>query len=332
MATTHDLLILESSWQRLESRIRQIVPDIRASVMSEQGIVTVDGKTVPVEKLRSTLGWLNLEVFASPARRDYFRALFELESLQWVQTASAGIEDPAFATLVRKGITLTTSDSQAPAVADFILAAALDFFQRQDQRHEAQAARHWQRIPFRELGDTAWLIVGYGHIGRETARRASAFGASITGIRRQEGQDEFAHQVATLERLPQLLPQADVVVLSVGLNETTRNLANADFFARMKADSLLVNIGRGGLVDELSLLDALNRDAPARAVLDVFQKEPLPQDSPLWHHPKVRVTAHASNLGSGTPRRGDELFLDNLQRYLRGGELRNPAKRDDLTS
>jgi len=334
MTTTPDLLILESSWQRLESRIRQVVPDIRASVMNEHGKVTVDGKPVPVEQLRSTLGWINLDVYTSPVRREYVQALLRIESLRWVQAAAAGVEDPVFAKLVHKGITLTNSDSQAPAIADFILAAALDYFQLQDQRRERQAAHDWQRIPFRELADTSWLIVGYGHIGRETARRASAFRASITGIRRRvpAKQDEFAHQVATLDRLPQLLPQADVVVLSVGLNEVTRNLANAEFFARMKHGSLLVNIGRGGLVDETALLDALNRDAPGRAALDVFHTEPLPQDSPLWNHPKIRVTAHASNQGSSTPRRGDELFLDNLQRYMRGSELRNPAKKDDLPS
>jgi len=333
MTTTPDLLILESSWKRLESRIRQVVPDIRASVMDDRGSVTVDGETVPVEKLRSTLGWLNLDAYESPARRDYFRALLEIESLQWVQTAAAGVDDPTFAQLVRKGITLTNSDSQAPAIADFILAAALDFFQHQDERRELQAARNWQKVPFLEMSDTSWLIVGYGHIGRETARRAAAFSASITGIRRQESEkDEFAHQVATLDRLPQLLPHADVVVLSIALNEATRNLANAEFFARMKPGSLLVNIGRGGLVDEPALLEALQRDAPGRAVLDVFHTEPLPQDSPLWNHPKIRVTAHASNVGSGTRRRGDELFLDNLRRYMRGGELRNPAKRGDLSS
>ena len=98
----------------------------------------------------------------------------------------------------------------------------------------------------------------------------------------------------------------------------------------MRPQSLFMNVGRGGLVDEVALLNALEADAPARAVLDVFHAEPLPTESPLWSHPKVRVSAHSSALGSGNNRRGDELFLDNLSRYIRGEPLRNQVSADDL--
>jgi phosphoglycerate dehydrogenase-like enzyme len=327
-----DLLIYEVSYRRIAERIHAVAPGIRISVMDDAGVVRVDGTIVPIESVRATLGWPNSDIFAAPCRREYFRALLKSETLRWVQSAAAGVDDPVFAKLVAKGVTLTNSDAQGPAIADFVLGAALDFYQQGDERRRLQAERLWQRLPFRELRDTAWLIVGYGHIGRETARRAHAFGASIVGVRRTPQPDPYADRVVTLEQAKELLPQTDVVVLSCGLNERTRHLANADFFSRMRPGSLFINVGRGGLVDQAALIAALDRNAPARAVLDVFEVEPLPADSPLWGHPNVRASAHTSALGSGNSRRGDELLLDNLGRYVRGEPLRNPVKADELAT
>ena len=125
-----------------------------------------------------------------------------------------------------------------------------------------------------------------------------------------------------------LLGEADVVVLACGLNASTRDLANAAFFAAMKPGAYFVNIGRGGCVDETALLAALEGDRPGLAILDVFKQEPLPSDSPLWAHPKVRITAHTSPSSMGTLRRGDELFLENLKRYAAGQKLINEVGAD----
>jgi phosphoglycerate dehydrogenase-like enzyme len=329
-APLYDLLLAEPSYARMAERIGTVCPGIRLSVMNAAGIISVDGKAVEMQQVAPTLGWPNLDVFAWDGRREYFRTLINSPALRWVQSAAAGVDDPVFARLAAKGCILTNSDAQAPAIADFILGAALDFYQQQAQRRELQAAGEWRQLRFRELSDTRWLIVGYGNIGRETARRARAFGASITGIRRSPQPDVHAQNVTSLDQLSTCLPEADVVVLCCALNDATRNLANAEFFARMKLGSLLVNVGRGGLLDEPALLAALEQDRPRRAVLDVFQTEPLPADHPLWQHPGVRISAHTSAFGSGNARRGDELFLDNLGRYVRGETLRNVVKPADL--
>ena len=100
--------------------------------------------------------------------------------MRWVQSSAAGVENPVFGQLAAKGVIVTNSDAQGPAIAEFILGAALDIFQRADERRQAQAERQWKRTWFRELGDTTWLIVGFGHIGRETARRLHGFGATAT--------------------------------------------------------------------------------------------------------------------------------------------------------
>jgi len=325
-----DILIYDASYRRLEQQLRAIAPDARCSLMDDGGCVTVNGEATPIERVRATVGWPNWDTYAARCRRAYFDALLKVETMRWVQSSAAGVEDPVFGQLAAKGVAVTKSDAQGPAIAEFILAAALDYFQRVDERRQFQSERRWKLTWFRELADTTWLIVGFGHIGRETARRLQGFGSTVIGVRRHIGEDPLAARVITLDELSEYLPAADVVVLSCALNDKTRNLASAAFFERMRNGSLFINVGRGGLVDEVALLAALDRGSPQRAVLDVFAKEPLPEDSLLWRHQSVRVTSHTSALGNRSARRGDELFLDNLRRYIRGEALRNLVHPDDL--
>jgi phosphoglycerate dehydrogenase-like enzyme len=142
----------------------------------------------------------------------------------------------------------------------------------------------------------------------------------------------LADAIIPLEALPEHLPAADVVVLCAPLNPATRHLANADFFAAMKPGSVLANVGRGALVDEGALLAALARGAPAHAVLDVFETEPLPSDSPFWGHPAVSLSPHNSGVTGAQDARNRDLFLDNLARYLDGRPLLNEIDPRDLAS
>jgi phosphoglycerate dehydrogenase-like enzyme len=185
-------------------------------------------------------------------------------------------------------------------------------------------------LPYREAHGTRWLIVGFGAIGQAVAERARPFGAHITGVRRKAGGHPLAEAMATPDQVKALLPEADVVVLAVPLSPETTNLVDASFLAAMKAGSVLVNVGRGGLVDEVALLAALDRGVPEHALLDVFQQEPLPEGSPFWAHPKVSLTGHASAIGDGLAARGDTLFLENLDRYLTGKPLLNEADPNDV--
>jgi phosphoglycerate dehydrogenase-like enzyme len=174
------------------------------------------------------------------------------------------------------------------------------------------------------------VVLGFGAIGQGVGRRARAFGAHVTGVRRRPGPDPDADRVATPSQFLDVLPEADVVVLCCPLTAETRHVAGADAFARMKAGSVLVNVGRGGLVDEPALLAALDRGVPAHAVLDVFETEPLPPDSRFWSHPSVTLTAHASGMSAGNPVRNDALFVENLRRYLVGEALENEADPKDV--
>jgi phosphoglycerate dehydrogenase-like enzyme len=318
-----NILLHKTSLRRIEQRLQSNGLPVELYVLDEDGVVRHDGETVPREALQPEVIWISLDAFEGRQLRVLFDAALNEQSVKWVQTFSAGLDWPLFRQVFDRGVRMSNSNAQAVSIAEFVLSQVLSEWHPIATYRAAQKAHEWKRIKYRELSQTSWLIVGYGNIGREIARRAKAFGASVVGIRRNIAADEFADEIAGMAELPRLLPAADIVVLACGLNDATRDLAGPAFFAAMKPGSFLVNIGRGGLVDEDALLKALETDAPARAILDVFRQEPLPTESPFWDHPKVRLTGHTSAASSGTMARGDQLFLDNLQRFAKGEPLIN---------
>lgn len=240
---------------------------------------------------------------------------------RWAHSCAAGTDGPAFAALMMAGVELTKSDAQAPAIADYVLCQTLALLHPIAEAHAAQIAGMWQRLTFCEIADTSWLIVGFGAIGTEIARRLRAFGATISAIRRDPAPHPLADRILPPASVREALPHADVVILSCPLTDDTRGMADNGFFARMKPGAILVNVGRGALIDDAALLAGLDAGRPAAAILDVFHQEPLPQASPFWKHPAVRLTAHGAGAGSGVVARNDLCFLDNLERYFRGDAL-----------
>ncbi len=179
----------------------------------------------------------------------------------------------------------------------------------------------WRPHQFREIYGTTWIVVGTGAIGSEVARRASAFGARVIGVRRNPTGDEPVDEMVAPPALVGALPRADVVVLSAPSTSETVGLVDSRFLDAMAPDSVLVNIARGALVDEEALLAALDRGRPAAAILDAFVTEPLPADHPFWDHPGIVLTPHTSAGGLARHDRGAELFLENLGRFRRGEPL-----------
>ena len=324
------ILIYEPSYHRLESRIAEHAPGLEILLMRPDGAILLNGAPVAIEEAKPEIGWLNVDLFGAGVGRDYMITLLKSPALRWVQSGAAGFENPAFGEVVRKGAILTTNHSQAIGMSEYVLATVLDHLQRGPDRRKAQAEHRWAPVPFREVADTSWLIIGFGAIGQETARRAKAFGATITGIRRSAGAHPLADAMATPDRIASLLPSADVVVLSLPLNAQSANMVDASFLAAMKPGSVFVNVGRGGLVDEDALLAALDQGKPEHAVLDVFRAEPLPADSRFWDHPRVTMTPHSSPNGSGLSARSDALFLDNLGRFLGGQPMLNQVSAQEV--
>jgi phosphoglycerate dehydrogenase-like enzyme len=168
-------------------------------------------------------------------------------------------------------------------------------------------------------------MVGFGSIGSEIARRLQPFNAPLTVVRRRAAPEPLAADVRPTADLIALLPAADVVILACALTDETRGIAGPAFFGALKPGALLINIGRGDLVDEAALRAGLDADRPGMAVLDVFQTEPLPKTAWFWDHPQIRLTSHCAGAGDGVAGRGDRLFLENFRRYRSGEALLHEA-------
>jgi glyoxylate/hydroxypyruvate reductase len=324
------VMIYEPTWRRMEARFAALGVPFEPVLVSDTGEVTVSGQAVAPEDAQPEAVWANHEVFGSPAARPFMVTMLKSTALKWVQSAAAGFDNPVFGQIVQKGAKLSTSHGQALGMAEYVLWGVIDHFQHGPERRAAQAEGAWRRVPFREILDSRWLIIGFGAIGQAVAQRAKGFGAKVTGVRRNQDAHPLADHIAPMSALPDLLPQADVVVLCTPLTAETRHLVNADFLAAMKPASVIVNVGRGGLVDEAALLAALDAGKPEHALLDVFETEPLPQDSPFWRHPRVNLTPHASGITSGQWSRNETLFLENLKLYLTGQPLLNVADPKDV--
>jgi phosphoglycerate dehydrogenase-like enzyme len=204
-------------------------------------------------------------------------------------------------------------------------------FQRGPERRAAQAARKWERLAFREINGSRWLVIGFGAIGQGVADRARPFGAH--DHRRPPQPGSRTPPPTGSPPWPTCRPccPRPMSWCSAARSPPRPAIsANAAFFSAMKPGSVLVNVGRGGLVDEPALLSALDKGVPGHAVLDVFETEPLPEDSPFWGHPRVSLTAHASGITSGQDARNDELFIENLRRYVAGEALLNVAAPADV--
>jgi len=324
------LLIYEASFRRLEAATAALRPAVEFVLMDETGALTLDGRPIAIEDAGVEAAWANGDAWQGPAARDFSVAILKSPRIKWLQSGAAGFDHPMFGELVRRQVRLTTSHGQAVGMADYVLWGVLDHFQRGPERREAQGQREWRRLRFRDLAGSRWLVIGFGSIGQGVGVRARAFGAHVTGVRRNQAPHPAADAIAADADIARLLPEADVVVLSVPLTPETRHVVDARFLAAMKPGSVLVNVGRGGLVDEPALLAALETGAPEHAVLDVFETEPLPADSAFWGHPRVTLTPHSSGISSGAMDRNDELFLENLRRYLAGEPLENQADPKDV--
>jgi phosphoglycerate dehydrogenase-like enzyme len=322
------VLIYEKSFPRIEERLRAELPAVRPVLMREDGSLIFEGRSVQAENLAAEslaakVAWANTDVYIGGPVVAFMVFCLKSQSLRWVQSSAAGFDHPVFGMLVDKGVVLTNSNAAAVAIAEYVMAGVLDHFQPNRERRGAQADKQWKRLRFKEIHGTTWLVIGIGNIGGEIARRAAAFGAHMIGVRRHPSGEEPAHEIIEPDGLPAAVPRADVVVLAAPSNEQSQHIVDSAFLAAMSPTSTLINVGRGNLVDEQALLESLQRGVPEHAILDVFETEPLPTESPLWSHPRVVVTAHNAPNSEGFRRRNDSLFLDNLKRYLSGQPLKN---------
>ncbi len=259
--------------------------------------------------------------------REFVLALAKAEKLRWLHVFGAGIDHPWFQQLLSKGVRITTSSGAsavpiAQTVALYMLALSRDFRRWDD----AQRRHAWEPHDVLDLQEQTLGILGMGPIGHEVARLGDALRMRVIGMTRRPKGNESC-ETWPLSRLAELLPLVDWLVLALPLVKETTGLLSADALARMKPSARVVNVGRGGLIDEPALVNALQTGALAGAALDVFATEPLPTESPLWDMPNVIVTPHASGTTPTNQPRATAIFVENLAHWRRGKALRNEVLR-----
>jgi phosphoglycerate dehydrogenase-like enzyme len=326
------VLLSETAADRHGARIRAAVPEaVLVPVAPEGGRPDTAGIEV---------AFISRDLFVGGTRhrltarfQHFIELLAAAPDLRWVQTFSAGTDMVVYQAMLARGLLLTNSaGASAPAVAQTAVTGLMALARGFPRAAEAQRRHAWEPLysdpePRDVEGQTA-LILGTGPIGQEIGRLCRAFGLRAVGMRRDAaaGIPPGFDAVAGFAALPELLPQTDWLVLACPLSDTTRGLIDARALALLPPGRHLVNVARGGVVEEEALLAALRSGHLAGAFLDVFAMEPLPADSPFWDVPNVIVSPHSAAASDGLPERVAAIFCDNLQRWARRQPLRNLAR------
>lgn len=280
---------------------------------------------------RIELAFFSGDVFPEYSRQ-FFSTVRKAPKLAWLHVFNAGVDHPIYTEMMQRGVRLTTSSgSTAEPIAQTAITGMLMLARWFPRWLAAQARHEWDpaRAPNlpRDLSEQRVLILGLGSIGNEIARLAKALGMPVTGIRRSGRRStDHANEVLPPEELDAALPAADWLVVACPLTPETRGLVTAERLQRLPHGARVVNIARGEIVDEPALIAALESGHLAGAYLDVFAKEPLPADSPLWDLPNVIVTPHNSAAAAGNEDRVYDIFVGNLGRWLQGEALVNEVR------
>ena len=295
----------------------------------------VTGALQPTSDDLAALEKLGLEVTVHPDERapvadpeDYevavcnnlfgFHNIDTFSNLKYIQLTAAGMDRVPLDRIREKGIELRNAAGvYSIPMAEFALWGVLELYKQGRFFAENQKLRRWEKHRnLRELAGRTVLIVGCGSVGSQCARRFSAFGCRCLGLATTGRQQENFEAVHPMDRLEELLPLADILVLALPLTEQTRHLLDGAMLARMKTGSILVNLARGPIVDTEALLDALSGNLSG-AVVDVFETEPLPEDSPLWDAENLILTPHNSFVGEHNHTRMMQTLIRNLTDWSR---------------
>lgn len=270
-------------------------------------------------------------------------------NLKWLQTHSAGIDNLLTTPVWRSDITITSMNGvHAVTISEYALALMLAFNYKiptmvhfQDKAEWPQG--RWDIFARPELRGSTLGIVGYGAIGRELGRQAQALGMRVLAANRSgqrwalsnysmpdlgDEQAVIPEKIYPTDQLADMLPECDYVVLLAPLTPETRHLFNAKLFAGMKPSAIFINLARGGLVDEPALINALQQNQIGGAGLDVFEEEPLPPDSPLWKFKNIIISPHISGFSFKYDDRANDIFAENLRRYVNNQPLLNLVERE----
>jgi phosphoglycerate dehydrogenase-like enzyme len=250
--------------------------------------------------------------------------------LRWLQASMAGAGEVArSAGLLETDVVVTTASGvYSGPLAEFVVMAMLQHVKNLERLRRDKAEKVWRQTYTDTLEGKTLCIVGMGNIGRAVAQRVRPLGTRVLGVKRTVREDDparsHADELYGTDRLHDALGEADYVAVTLPGTPETRHLVDTEAIAAMKPGAYFANVGRGSVVDEAALVEALKRGHLSGAALDVFETEPLPQESPLWELENVIISPHSTdNLPGLTNRLQTDLFCANLRRYLDGEPLLN---------
>lgn len=237
------------------------------------------------------------------------------KNLKMVQATSAGLERLPIEYMEKHHILYYNAKGvYSIPMAEWAVMSILEIYKNAYGFFRKQQKKVWEKDrTLLELTDKKVCIIGYGSVGREVAKRLFAFGTEITAVNRSRIDDELVSRWASLDQVDKVLPEADIVVLCIALTRETTRLFSGDRLTKMKEGSVLVNVSRGSVVDGEALLQCLEKERFRGVALDVFEEEPLPQNSELWDNPRVIIAPHNSFVGDKVRERMFRLIYNNLQ-------------------
>lgn len=248
------------------------------------------------------------------------QSLLSADHVKWISVGGSGTDhllpwDPA------QLIVTNAAGVAADMMAEYVLGCVLSFRLNLRHFHRAQQHHQWVGGSVTPVAGQTALLIGLGQTNLAVAKRLQAMDVQVLGVRANPVPADNVDQVYPTDALATLLPRADIIVVAVPLLPATQQLLSHNEFQSMKANSILVDVSRGGVVDEAALIHALQSGHLAAAALDVFTEEPLPSGHALWDMQNVIITPHCSSVYEGWEDRSVEMFAHNLHRYRRGQTL-----------
>lgn len=294
--------------------LRRRFPDVR---------LEVKGDFAELDKILDQLRPDCVLSFRMPAKGPFPRStLLEHDSIRWLHATGAGIEHlPPWDA---KRIMVTNSSGlHTDIMAQYAAWAVLNQSLRIPTYSAQQVRREWKLYPVDNVRGKTAAIIGIGKVGRAVAAHLHFLGMHVIGVRRHPGKVNEADETYTMIQLPEVVERADFVILVTPLTEETRGLFDEALLRRFKKGAHLINLARGGIVDEDAMRKLMAEGHIASATLDVFKSEPLPREDPLWDGAGVIVTPHASGELSDWQYHAAMVFADNLEHWIGGKELLN---------
>lgn len=306
--------------ERIGADVRRLVPGAEIVALRSDGSAVGD-----LEQLDVLLFTTDL------AGADTLGVVWDLlqhAPLRWVQGPAAGVEMDIWWELLDRGVRVTSAAGvHAEPIAQYVMTYVSHWNRSVEAHRRAQAERRWEPIVSDDLTAKTLGIVGHGGIGTAVARIAKAFGMRVLALRRSPIEDPNVDEAFGPDGLHRMLGRSDYVVVAAALTDETRHMIDADALAAMRDDTVLVNVARGGLVDQAALERALVERTIRGAVLDVTDPEPLPEDSELWALENCIITPHDSGPSPLADERLGALFLQNLERFVGGAPMINEIRR-----